>query len=256
VSSVKKTPVPRPERPPEPLSASEESEWPEDWEEGASRRTISFYHAEGAPYLDDQGKVHREPPPEELEDLQRRGLVIPPRIVEEIVGSVVPIREVRKTSTAVSVRAAESPPERTRTAPDERPRGESDQESRSVQQLPSPRLKKPLDLSFVEEIAYFALGKLFHEGVRIPIRKEGTADLDVIIKGKEITIDVNRLFFDTPKFTIWRFTFAYQGETLAVFGRGVKGDLKIHPLRMARFLVRILLEKRRYDRQLERKTTG
>jgi len=236
--------------------ASEESEWPEDWEESAARRTISFYHAEGAPYLDDDGKVHAQPPPEELADLQRRGLVVHPTIVEEIVGSVVPIRTQKKASAAVPVRAAGSRPAKSLATPEERRRRESGEGSRSVLELPSPRLKKPLDLSFVEEIAYFALRKLFHEGVRIPIRKEGTADLDVIIKGKEITIDVNRLFFDTPKFTIWRFTFAYQGETLAVFGRGVKGDLKIHPLRMARFLVRILLEKRRYDRQLERKTTG
>ena len=107
------------------MATSEESEWPEDWEEGASRRTISFYHAEGAPYLDDQGKVHREPPPEELEDLQRRGLVIPPRIVEEIVGSVVPIREVRKTSTAVSVRAAESRSGGTLGEPEQRRRRSS-----------------------------------------------------------------------------------------------------------------------------------
>jgi len=237
------------------MATSEESEWPEDWEEGASRRTISFYHAEGAPYLDDQGKVHREPPPEELEDLQRRGLVIPPRIVEEIVGSVVPIREVRKTSTAVSVRAAESRSGGTLGEPEQRRRRESGQGSRGGQEPPSPRLKKPFDISLVEEAASLVLGRLFREGVRIPIRKEGTADLDVIIKGNEIIIDVNRLFFDTPKLSIWRITLAYQGETLALFGRGVKGDLKIRPLRVARFLARAWLEKRRYDKKSRRETT-
>ncbi|HLF06880.1 MAG TPA: hypothetical protein VI893_06905, partial [Thermoplasmata archaeon] len=127
--------------------------------------------------------------------------------------------------------------------------------SRGGQEPPSPRLKKPFDISLVEEAASLVLGRLFREGVRIPIRKEGTADLDVIIKGNEIIIDVNRLFFDTPKLSIWRITLAYQGETLALFGRGVKGDLKIRPLRVARFLARAWLEKRRYDKKSRRETT-
>jgi len=253
--SSKKTPAPGPERPPEPVPAIEESE-PEEWEGGAPRSTISFYHAEGAPYLGDDGKVHARPPPEELEELRRRGPVIPSTIVKEIVESVVPIREEKKTSAAAPVRAAASRPESTLASPEEGWWRESGQGSRNVQELPSPRPKQKSDLSVAEELAYFVIKRVFREGIRIPIRKEGMADFDVIIKGKEIVIDVNRLFFDTPKLSVWRITFAYQGETLALFGRGVKGDLKVHPLRLVRFLFRAWLEKRRYDKQPPRETTG
>jgi len=238
----------------EPVLPSEEPEWPEDWEESAARRTISFYHAEGAPYLDDEGKVHAQPPAEDVEELRRRGLVIPPTIVAEIVGAVVPIREVKKTSVVVPVRAAESPPERTRTAPDERPPGESEQESGRVQELPSPRPKNPVDFTMMEEIAYLVIKRVFREGVRIPIRKEGAADFDIIIKGKELVIDINRLFFDTPKLSIWRVTLAYRGEPLVLFGRGVKRDVKVYPLRMAIFLTRMWMEKRRWEKQARRDT--
>jgi hypothetical protein len=244
-----------PRRGREPIPASEESEWPEDWEESAARRTISFYHAEGAPYLDDEGKVHAHPPAEDLEELRRQGLVIPPTIVEEIVGSVVPIRAVKRTPALVPARAAESPPERPRTEPDERLPEESGEEPGSVQEFPSSRLKQPMDLSMMEEIAYLVIRRVFREGVRIPIRKEGMVDLDVIIKGKELVIDVNRLFFDTPKLSVWRVTLAYMGEPLVLFGRGVKQDLKVHPLRVARFLIRAWMEKRRYEKQAELETT-
>ena len=261
VVSAKKTPEPRPERPTEPFLESEESELPElpeEWDGGVSRRTISFYHAEGAPYLDDDGRVHGQPPSAEMEELRRQGLVIPPTIVDEIVGSVVPIpiREAKKPSAAVPVRAVGSPPGRTRTVPEERPQAESDPESMSVQELPAARLKKPLDLSMVEEVAYLAIKRVFGEGVRIPIRREGLADLDVTIKDKEIVIDVNRLIADVPMLSVWRVTFAYQGEPLVLYGRGVKGDLKVNRLRMARFLTRAWLEKRKRQRKTRRETTG
>ena len=75
-------------------------------------------------------------------------------------------------------------------------------------------------------------------------------DLDVIIKGKELMLDVNQLFLDGPKLSVWRVTVAYRGEPLLRFGRGVKGDIKIHPIRMARFLTYIWLEKRRLGKRI------
>ena len=253
--SAKKTPAP-PERPPEPAPESDESEWAKEWDGSVVRRTLSFYHAEGAPYLDDDGKLYGQPPAEEVEELEREGLVVPPALVKEIVGSVVPVREVKKTPAPVPVKAARSHFWRSRTPPEEPEWRGPGPGSGSVQGLPRPRLKKPIDLSIVEQVAYFVMKKVFRDGVKIPIRREGVADLDVIIKDKEVVIDVNQLFFDTPKLSVWRITVAYQGEALAVFGRGVKGDLKINPFNMARFLARAWLDKRKYDKQLKRETTG
>ena len=253
LSSARTTSPPRPEPPPDPDVASEESEWLDEWDRGDSRRTISFYHAEGAPYLDDNGKVHQEPPPEEMEDLRRRGLVVPPAILEEIVESVIPIRKPKKASAAaLPASTGPSPPRSARAAPEEPRARESGQAFATLPEPPAPR-QKPIDLSLAEELAYVALKKVFPDGLRIPIRKEGLADLDVTIKDKDIVIDVNRLFVsDVPRLSVWKITYAYQGEALVVYGRDVKGDIKVHPLRMARFLARIWLEKGRTKKQVLR----
>jgi hypothetical protein len=106
----------------------------------------------------------------------------------------------------------------------------------------------------MEEIAYLVIKRVFREGVRIPIRKEGAADFDIIIKGKELVIDINQLFFDTPKLSVWRVTLAYRGEPLMRLGRGVKRDVKVHLLPMAIFLIRMWMEKRRWEKQVRRDT--
>ena len=51
---------------------------------------------------------------------------------------------------------------------------------------------------------------------------------------------------------VWRVTFAYQGTPLAVYGRGVKGDLKLFPLPLAKFAIRGMLEKRKRAKQARR----
>jgi hypothetical protein len=126
------------------------------------------------------------------------------------------------------------------------------QESTSALEPPLPRVKKPFDLSLAEELAYLAMKRVFGEGIKIPIRKEGLADFDVIIKEREVMIDFNELPGDAPQLTVWRFTFAFQGEPLAIYGRGVKRDLKIFPLRVTRFLVKAWMSKRRRRKELER----
>ncbi len=255
-SSAKEARPPRPEGPPEPVPGDIESELTEQWDGGAFRRTISFYHADSAPYLDDEGKLHPEPPQKEMDELERKGLVIPPTIVEEIVGSGAAGRGERKTSSTLPVRVGGSPAGRTRTASAERPPRESGGGSKSAQELPSPHLKKPLDLSIVEQVAYQAIKRVFREGLKIPIHKEGLADVDITIDDKEVLIDFTDMVADMPSLSVWRITFAYQGEPLVVYGRGVKGDVKIHALPMARFLLRAWLDKRKRMKQAKRETTG
>jgi hypothetical protein len=41
---------------------------------------------------------------------------------------------------------------------------------------------------------------------------------------------------------------------LVLFGRGVKRDVKVYPLRMAIFLTRMWMEKRRWEKQARRDT--
>ncbi len=221
-----------------PILPEKELELDVEWEGGAARRTLSFYHAEGAPYLDTDGKLHSTPPDAEMEELLAQGLVVPPTIVTQLVGEVLPIREESKSATIYPVRAPMTP--------------RSGRVPGAAKGVPSPGLKAPMDFSLIEELAFLAIKRVFPEGVRIPIRREGIADLDIIIRGKELTIDFNTLVGEVPRLAVWRVTFAYQGEPLAVWGRGVKGDLKVHPFRILRLLVRLWYDKRKLKKQAAR----
>jgi hypothetical protein len=218
----------------EPILEEKEPDLDLEWEGGAARRTLSFYHAEGAPYLDTDGKLHSTPPAEEMEELLAQGLVVPPTIVTQLVGEVLPIREESKTATIYPMRAPMTP--RSGRTPGPAP-------------VPVPGLKAPMDFSLIEELAFLAIKRVFPEGVRIPIRREGIADLDIIIRGKEMTIDFNTLVGEVPRLAVWRVTFAYQGTPLAVWGRGVKGDIKVHPIRILRLLFRLWYDKRKLKKQ-------
>jgi hypothetical protein len=324
-SSSKKGPAPRVEPPADPVF---EGEFAVEWDGGAPRRTLSFYHADGAPYLDDQGKFHKEPPEEEMEELQRQGLVLSPTIIQEVVGEAVPVRELKKKpdqweilgkvyparvekpakGTDMAARRARRELEESRGARDEsaaerkkgqaseelrgaqresaaerqkeraseeleaaqresaaerqkerasealrgaqresaaeRPRGEGPQESRPAQDAPKPKVSKAFDVSFAEELVYLAIKKMFSGGITIPIRKEGMADLDIVIKDKDVVLDIDKFYPSQPLLHVWRVTFAYKGEPLAYYGRGVKGDLKILPFPMARFLIQQWYQKR------------
>ena len=108
-----------------------------------------------------------------------------------------------------------------------------------------------MDISLIEELAFLAIKKVFPDGIRLPIRREGVADFDLTIKGKEIVIDFNNLVGDVPHLAVWRVTFAYRGETLAVWGRGVKRELKVHPFRVLRLMVRLWWQKRNVRKKFE-----
>ena len=247
------------EVPADPILEAEEGKLLEEWDGGIARRTISFYHAEGAPYLDNDGKIHPLPPPEELEELQRQGLAVPPTILEAVVGEVVPIRD---DAVLTAVYPAKAPSSRakgagaTRQAEPARkveaPKAPREARPSALPALPSTKVKKPADYSGIEELVFLALNSVFPGGVKIPIHREGIADLDVIIKGKDIMIDFQGPLADAPALTVWRITFAYEGEPLAVYGRGVKGDVKVFKIRVIKFLWRAMVAKRK-RKKAERK---
>lgn len=226
----------------------------EEWDGGLAKRTISFYHAEGAPYLDDDGKLHAAPPPEEMAEFLRQGLAVPPTIVEEIVAEVVPIKHenvidviyTEKAPVKVAVRAEKSE----KRAPEAALPGAKVDVAVAVDKvgpvarLPGTRVNRMLDLGGIEELAFLALNGVFPGGLTIPVRKEGLANFDVTVKGKEILIDVQGPLADIPTLSVWRITFAFEGEPLLIWGRGVKGDIKVYRLRVVRFMYRAWRAKR------------
>lgn len=277
----------------------------EEWDGGKAKRTLSFYHAEGAPYLDDDGNLHPEPPAEELAAMEQQGLAVPPTILEAIVAEVVPIRhenvideiyhakapkgaEVRVEAKVherhagaaehvrVKIEQGLAPLERSgfikEPFPEAAERARTLNENRRVaaedakvvaaggvvtqeggdpsapRKTPSNRVKRPFDITGIEQLAFLALNGIFPDGIRIPIRKEGMMDFDVVIKGKEIMIDVKGPLADVPSLAVWRLTFAFEGEPLAMYGRGVKGDVKVYKLRVLKFIIRASLAKRKRKR--------
>ena len=46
--------------------------------------------------------------------------------------------------------------------------------------------------------------------------------MDVTVKGKEITINTNQLFFSVPELNVWHIVYEHKGKPIVELGRGVK----------------------------------
>src|SRR6185295_1221403 len=136
---------------------------------------------------------------------------------------------------------AERPPQQ--HVPDAEGEGEG-----AVTRVPAVGGNRLFDLGGIEQLAFMALNSVFPGGLTIPIRREGLANFDVTIKGKEILVDVHGPLADIPALGVWRITFAFEGEPLMIWGRGVKGDLKVFRFRVVRFMVRAWRAKRKRKR--------
>jgi len=99
------------------------------------------------------------------------------------------------------------------------------------------RLSGAVDLSTMEMAALTMFRVLFGQGVAIPIRREGIADMDIVVMGKDIVINTNRLVLELPELTIWRVIFTYKGRPILEYGRGVPGRVKVHKVRALLLLV-------------------
>ena len=58
--------------------------------------------------------------------------------------------------------------------------------------------------------------------------------MDVTVKGKEIIINTNQLFFSVPELNVWHIVYQHKGKTILELGRGVKNGMMIHRLQAIR----------------------
>ena len=61
-----------------------------------------------------------------------------------------------------------------------------------------------------------------------------TVDMDFTVKGKEITINTNQLYFTVPELNVWHIVYQHKGKPILEMGRGVKNGLKIHRMQAIR----------------------
>jgi len=87
--------------------------------------------------------------------------------------------------------------------------------------------QRVLDISNIEVLAYTIFRAMFGKGIRVPLKIEGSMDMDIAVKDTDVIISTNDVSFEPPKLQIWHFIFAYKGKPVLEYGRGVK-RIKVH----------------------------
>lgn len=84
-----------------------------------------------------------------------------------------------------------------------------------------------VDISTVEVLAFTIFRAMFGAGVNVPLKIEGSTDMDIAVKGTDVVINTNDVTFEPPKLQIWHFIFAYKGKPVLEYGRGID-RIKVH----------------------------
>ncbi len=127
------------------------------------------------------------------------------------------------------------------------------------QNLPSqPRLEfeKTLDTKTVEVLALAVFRTLFRDGLHVPLKMNGTMDMDLVVKDNNVLLNMNEVHTAVPELSIWRITFAYRGKPVVEYGRGVKNDMKVHIPQLCFLMMAAWREKRKNNRAKARGDEG
>ena len=200
----------------------------EYWKGRTGGKLQSEYHKEGAPYIEEPSEWDGHRP--------RRGA--PARKA-----APAPPPERAKTG------AGEQPPEDGKAGPAERPpEGGGARPAAGRRALPP--LERLIDVPSIELATYAMFRSIIGRGIRVPIKREGVVDMDIIVKDKDVILNTNEMMLDLPRLAIWRFVFAYKGEPIMEYGRGVKNNIKVHRWRMFKLLLQIWWRGRQKAKQM------
>jgi hypothetical protein len=108
--------------------------------------------------------------------------------------------------------------------------------------------EKKLDTKTVEVLALAVFRTMFRDGICVPLKMNGTMDMDLVVKDNNILLNMNRVQAEVPELSIWRITFAYHGKPVLEYGRGIKNEMKIHYPQMGVLLLAAWREKRRKNK--------
>ena len=230
------------------------------WGDRDSNKIYSEYHKDGAPYLDRPSSDNRNARTDlkvedrpKVEPRKEVAVVKKQLDTEMAVGTedkieverMGPITAKKATGNdeqrlprpkVMPVAAPEPPVEKDGERTDENTeQGKTHRMSR-VQ-----RLERVIDINTIELLTFAVVRALFGRGVRVPIKREGIIDMEIVIKDKDIIFNTNEIMFEFPDMAIWRIVFAYKGKPIVEFGRGVKGRVRIHRMRLMAVLLRMWL---------------
>jgi len=107
---------------------------------------------------------------------------------------------------------------------------------RSQSLTKQPLLERVFDISTIEVMAFTIFRAMFGKGVRVPLKIEGSLDMDIAVKDTDVVINTNDVTFQPPKLQVWHFIFTYKGKPVMEYGRGIDG-VKIHYYRALVMLV-------------------
>ncbi len=113
-------------------------------------------------------------------------------------------------------------------------------------------LDRSIDVGTVEIITYALFRAIFGKGVKVPIKREGMMDMDVIVRGKDVILNTNQFFFVVPDLTVWRIIYTHKGVPVMEFGRGVKKGLKVHRLQAIRLVLELWKDSKKNQREKDR----
>jgi hypothetical protein len=225
---------------------------PEEWEDAAGRKVISEFHKEGL----SEGAAEVEVDLDSFEQYWREKGAISVRSEYHMEGA----RYVEEPSErdGYRPRLGEAPDKMTEketrtTSYSERKAGamaSGNEIGEGGQDRPPPtleqeaqkqprRIERAIDTSTLEVITYALFRVAFGKGVRIPIKREGFVDMDITVKGKEVTVNTNQLYFTLPELAVWHIVHTHKGKPVLEFGRGVKKGIKIHRFRALLFVLEL-----------------
>jgi hypothetical protein len=174
---------------------------------GGSVKVKGEYHKDGAPFLD---REHGWDTVKKLEDSGAEMAEAAPPVVQNVeeAPKEIPLKNI------VQPEGTESP---------------------ASEELPAQgKIQRPIDMGLIEMISYALFRVVFSQGLSLPIKREGMVDMDVTVKGKEITINTNQLYFSVPELNVWHIVYQHKGKPIVELGRGVKNGMAIHRIQAIR----------------------
>lgn len=200
---------------------------------GGPIKVKSEYHKEGAPFLDQDPGRESAKGADDSQDISVERKDSPWEMAQEAEQST-----------------SKRPDSKTEVSKEPTPSGPS------IQNI----AQGPIDIGLIEFVSYSLFRFAFKDGVSFPIKREGVVDMDVTVKGKEITINTNQLYYNVPELKVWHIVYQHKGRTVLELGRGVKDGMKIHSLGAIRLGLeawngsrKMNKEKRKQQKEADRK---
>ena len=214
----------------------------EEWKDPASRKVITEFHKEGLPKelmgadadletfekywkkkggsIKVKGEYHKDGAPFLDRNVRWDTMKKPDEPTADISGGDQTEQENTAENPQVSDRPRLPPEDPGAQAPEDSP--------------PQGKIQRTIDLGMIEMISYTLSRVAFSKGLSIPIKRDGMVDMDVTVKGKEITINTNQLYFSVPELNVWHIVYQHKGKPILELGRGVKNGMAIHRLQAIR----------------------